>query len=224
MSRQRGWKAAFKRALDFSCAAFALLLLWPVILVVAIAIRLVMGSPVLFRQPRPGKGGRIFHINKFRSMMPPQASDGRPLSETERVTWLGRLLRATNVDELPQLWNILIGDMSLVGPRPLLPQYLSRYTPRQARRHEVTPGLTGLASVKGRNLLSWEEKLEFDVEYVDSWSICLDFKIVILTAVKVMTNEGGRPANGATVEEFLGSARSASGDDARSIDDSRHEN
>ena len=173
----------------------------------ALAIRWSMGSPVLFRQERPGLGGRAFWLLKFRTMRDAFDAEGRLLPDSERLTSVGRLLRATSVDELPQLINVLRGEMSLVGPRPLLMQYLARYSPRQARRHEVKPGITGLAQVRGRNALSWEEKFELDVTYVETWSLLTDLKILLQTAASVVRREGISQTGHVTMPEFLGSKR-----------------
>jgi len=196
---------ALKRALDVVVALLGLLLLAPVLLVVAIAIRLTMGSPVLFHQDRPGRYGRLFMLLKFRTMRHATGHDGRLLPDSERLTSLGSFLRKTSLDELPQLWNVLKGDLSLVGPRPLLVEYLDRYTAEQARRHEVRPGITGWAQVNGRNALSWEDKFALDVWYVDNWSLWLDFKILWMTFIKVLKREGIRATNHATMPKFMGS-------------------
>lgn len=185
-----GVARAVKRLIDTVLAAAVLALAAPVVLVIALAIRASMGRPVLFRQVRPGLHGRLFCIYKFRTMTDARDAQGRLLPDGERLTLLGRFLRSTSLDELPQLWNVLRGEMSLVGPRPLLPEYLDRYTPEQARRHEVRPGITGWAQVNGRNATTWEERLRQDVWYVDNWSLWLDFKILWMTVVKVLRREG----------------------------------
>ena len=182
--KQQGWRLAVKRALDRTTASAALIVMAPVIAGVAAAIRVTMGSPVLFRQERPGKGNRRFHVCKFRTMNDVRGSDGLPLSDAERLMAVGRLLRATSLDELPQLWNVLRGEMSLVGPRPLLAEYVGALLSEQARRHEVLPGITGWAQINGRNALSWEEKFSLDVWYVDNWSLGLDALILAKTLLQ----------------------------------------
>ncbi|GAB4224844.1 MAG: sugar transferase [Stanieria sp.] len=194
-----------KWLIDRVAAAIALLLFSPVILSVAIAVELNMGSPVIFAQNRPGKNGRIFKFYKFRTMTDARDTEGNLLSDGERLTEFGEFLRRTSLDELPQLWNVLTGDMSFIGPRPLLVEYLDRYTPEQARRHEVLPGITGWAQINGRNSLSWEEKFSLDVEYIDNWSLWLDCKIMLLTLWKVIKKEGISQEGFATSEEFKGS-------------------
>lgn len=189
---------AGKRAVDVGVSGVLLVVSAPIAAGVAVAVRASMGSPVLFRQQRPGLGGRIFTLCKFRSM-----ADG-PGPDAERLTGVGRFLRSTSLDELPQLWNVLKGDMSLVGPRPLLPQYLDRYSVRQARRHEVRPGITGLAQVNGRNALGWPERLELDVRYVEQLSVGLDLRIIARTVASVLRREGISAAGDATMTEFLG--------------------
>ncbi len=176
----------------------------PVLAVVAVLVRLKLGSPVFFRQKRPGLNGVIFEMVKFRTMTDARDAQGKLLPDAVRLTPFGRFLRSTSLDELPELWNVLRGDMSLVGPRPLLVQYLERYSPRQARRHEVRPGITGLAQVKGRNALSWEEKFEWDVRYVETRSLALDLKILWLTVAAVVFRKGSSAAGGATRGEFGG--------------------
>ena len=190
-----------KRALDLAVALPALVLLAPVVLLVAVAVRVCMGSPVLFRHRRAGYRGRPFTLLKFRTMRP--GAPGEP--DDARLTRLGALLRAASLDELPQLWNVLGGDMSLVGPRPLLMEYLERYSPEQARRHEVLPGITGLAQVRGRNALSWEEKFALDVWYVDHASLRLDLYILWRTLVAVIRRSGVSAPGHATMPVFLGS-------------------
>lgn len=190
------------RAADVITAVAALALLSPLIAAVAACIRLVMGSPVLFRQTRPGKCGRLFTIYKFRTMC--VAADGMT-DDAARLTRLGRFFRRTSLDELPQLWNVLRGDMSLVGPRPLLPEYLSLYSPEQARRHEVRPGLTGWAQINGRNTVSWEDKFRLDVWYVDHQSFWLYLRILLLTMKKVVVGDGISQRGQVTVEFFRGS-------------------
>ncbi len=181
------------------------MVLSPVLLGVSAAVALAMGRPVLFRQIRPGVHGRLFELRKFRTMEP--VGRGR-VSDGERLTRLGAWLRATSLDELPTLWNVVRGDMSLVGPRPLLVRYLERYTPEQSRRHQVRPGITGLAQVRGRNALSWEEKFAYDVRYVDARCLRLDLRILLETVVLVLRREGISADGHATAPEFLGTAES----------------
>lgn len=185
-------------------ALAALLVLSPIIAVVAVLIRWKLGSPVLFRQVRPGLCGRPFEMIKFRTMRDALDRAGQPLPDSERLTGLGRALRASSLDELPELWNVVRGDMSLVGPRPLLMDYLPLYTPLQARRHEVRPGITGWAQVNGRNALGWDDKFRLDVWYVDNRSFWLDLKILALTAWKVVRRDGISAAGEATMPRFTG--------------------
>lgn len=194
-----------KRALDLLGAALGLCVFALPMLLIAACVRLRLGSPVLFRQTRPGLQGRLFVIYKFRTMRETRDAEGNLLGDDERLTRLGRFLRATSLDELPELFNVLKGDMSLVGPRPLLLEYLERYTPEQRRRHEVRPGITGWAQVKGRNELSWEERFALDVWYVDHRSLRLDLVILLLTAGKVLRREGVRAPGHATMPPFEGS-------------------
>nr|WP_305764007.1 sugar transferase [Chroococcidiopsis sp. TS-821] len=189
---------------DIVVAIITLIALSPIMLGVAIAIFTQIGRPILFAQPRPGKDGKIFNFYKFRSMTNDCDAQGNLLPDEQRLTPIGQFLRRTSLDELPQLWNVLRGDMSIVGPRPLLVKYLDRYTPEQARRHEVKPGITGLAQVNGRNALSWEERFKLDVWYVDHWSLWLDLKILGLTVWKVLQREGINQQGYATCEEFKG--------------------
>lgn len=193
-----------KRMIDVLGSLAALLVLLPVILLVAAAIRWRMGAPVLFRQLRPGLHGRPFEMIKFRTMLNATDAQGQPLSDAERLTALGRFLRVASLDELPELWNVLKGDMSLVGPRPLLMEYLGLYSPEQARRHEVKPGITGWAQVNGRNAISWEEKFRHDVWYVDNRSLWLDLKILLLSIVKVFGRQGISADGEATMPRFKG--------------------
>ncbi len=193
-----------KRGLDIVAALVALLLLAPVLLVIGCLVRQKLGSPILFRQVRPGREGRPFRMLKFRTMLDATDARGRPLPDPERLTSFGRLLRSTSLDELPELWNVLKGDMSLVGPRPLLMEYLPLYSPEQARRHEVRPGITGWAQVNGRNSLSWEEKFALDVWYVDNRSLWLDVKILWMTVAKVVRRDGISAAGEATMAPFEG--------------------
>ena len=195
---------ALKRVCDLGCAALGLLVLSPLLASVALAIWLALGAPVLFRQMRPGYLGRPFRLAKFRTMREALGPDAQPLPDVERLTRIGQFIRKFSLDELPQLWNVLRGDMSLVGPRPLLMQYLDRYTPAQARRHEVRPGITGWAQVNGRNAISWEQKFQYDVWYVDHWSLALDLRILIVTFAKVFQREGISQAGEATAQEFQG--------------------
>jgi lipopolysaccharide/colanic/teichoic acid biosynthesis glycosyltransferase len=194
-----------KRLLDFLVAVLALLLLTPVLAVITWQIRRKLGTPALFRQVRPGWRGQPFEMVKFRTMRDAIGPDGKPLPDAERMTPFGAFLRSSSLDELPELWNVLKGDMSLVGPRPLLMEYLPLYTPEQARRHEVRPGVTGWAQVNGRNALSWEEKFRLDVWYVDHRSLWLDLKILLLTLKKVFVREGISAAGEATMPRFSGS-------------------
>ena len=194
-----------KRWLDLAIALPAFLVLLPVIGVIAAVIRVSMGRPVLFRQLRPGLHGRPFEIYKFRTMSSARDDSGELLHDSERLTSIGRFVRAMSLDELPELVNVLKGEMSIVGPRPLRMRYLDRYTPEQARRHEVKPGLTGWAQVHGRNSLTWEERFELDVWYVDHRSLGLDLKIIGMTALKVLKREGISQEGQATMTEFMGS-------------------
>lgn len=203
---QTGWPALGKAALDRAGAALGLLLLSPVLAAIALLIRGLMGAPVFFRQVRPGKGARPFRIVKFRTMLDARDERGQLRPDEQRLTALGRLLRSSSLDELPQLWNVLKGELSLVGPRPLVTQYLDRYSPRQARRHEVMPGVTGWSQINGRNALSWEEKLELDVWYVEHWSLRLDLKILALTLGAVLARKGVSNPGHATMPDFFGSA------------------
>jgi|ERR1051326_269139 lipopolysaccharide/colanic/teichoic acid biosynthesis glycosyltransferase len=194
-----------KSAMDRVGAAALLVLLSPALAVIALLVRMKMGSPVLFRQRRPGKDEKIFELVKFRTMTDARDGQGKPLSDEERLTGLGRRLRQLSLDELPQLWNVLRGELSFVGPRPLLVEYLPRYTAEQARRHRVKPGITGWAQVNGRNAITWEEKFNLDTWYVDHWSLWLDAKILALTMWRVVTRHGISQAGQATMEEFRGS-------------------
>lgn len=198
----QSWHRPMKRVFDFLVAFCALAVLWPLLLVVAVFVRLKLGSPVLFRQERPGLNGEVFTLLKFRTMIDARGADGRQLPDRERLTPFGRFLRSTSLDELPELWNVLRGEMSLVGPRPLLVQYLERYSSRQSRRHEVRPGLTGWAQVNGRNAQSWDDRLEMDVWYVDNRSFWLDLKILFRTVVLVFAREGISDQGEATKAEF----------------------
>lgn len=193
-----------KRLLDFTLSLCAIIVLSPVLLVLAILVKTKLGSPVLFTQNRPGKDGKIFKMYKFRSMTDERDEEGNLLPDEIRLTSFGKKLRSTSLDELPELFNILKGDMSIVGPRPLLVEYLTRYSTYQARRHEVRPGFTGLAQVNGRNAISWEEKFNYDVEYVDSVSLGLDTKIILQTVVTVLRRDGISSGSSVTMEEFMG--------------------
>jgi len=193
-----------KRAIDVCLAAAALLVLWPLLLVVAVVVRFALGTPVVFRQLRGGYRGRTFHVMKFRTMTDARDGHGRPLPDALRLTRVGRVLRSSSLDELPQLLNVLRGDMSFVGPRPLDARYLARYSPEQARRHEVRPGITGWAQVNGRNELTWPQRFKYDVWYVDNWSLGLDLKILFLTALRVLRRQGISSKGEATAPEFLG--------------------
>lgn len=194
-----------KRSFDLLASAAALLLFAPLLLVLVFLIRRKLGSPVFFTQQRPGLHGRPFKMIKFRTMTDARDADGNLLPDAERLPPFGRFLRSASLDELPELFNILKGDMSLVGPRPLLMEYLPLYSERQARRHDVRPGLTGWAQINGRNALSWEEKFELDVWYVENRSFWLDLKIILLTVKKVLVREGISAAGEATMTRFMGS-------------------
>lgn len=199
-----------KRAIDVCVAASALIVLSPVMAVVALLVRRKLGSPVIFRHPRPGFQEKTFHCLKFRTMTNERDSNGQLLKEELRLTEFGKLLRRTSLDELPQLWSVLIGDMSLVGPRPLEVRYLPRYSAEQNRRHTVPPGITGWAQVNGRNEIEWSRKLALDVWYVDNRSLALDLKILVLTFWKVATAAGIAKAGHASMEEFFGTAEPVS--------------
>ncbi len=194
----------FKRPFDFAAAFLALIVLSPILVITALMVRVKLGSPVIFSQERPGKDERIFRLYKFRTMTEERGADGKLLSDEERLTDFGKKLRSTSLDELPELFNILKGDMSLVGPRPLLVAYLTRYNQRQAHRHDVRPGLTGLAQVNGRNNLSWEEKFEDDVKYVRRITFKEDLKILFYTVIVVFRETGINSDTSVTMEEFQG--------------------
>lgn len=193
-----------KRPQDFLCALLAIIVLSPVLLIIAILVRIKLGSPVLFTQERPGRNGKIFKLYKFRTMLPPKDGIIDPKQDAARLTPFGKKLRATSLDELPELFNILKGDMAVVGPRPLLVQYLNRYNAHQARRHEVRPGFTGLAQTHGRNAISWEEKFDWDVKYVDHITFPGDWKIIFETVKTVLKREGINNESSATMTEFMG--------------------
>ena len=194
-----------KRALDLVLLFLALPLWIPAMLILSVAVRIKLGSPLFFRQERPGLRGSPFYIVKFRTMSNSRDAEGNLLPDEVRLTRFGKWLRSTSMDELPEIINVWRGEMSFVGPRPLLMQYLDRYTPRQARRHEVLPGITGWAQVNGRNAISWENKLEMDVWYVEHQSLALDLKILLLTVLKVTKREGISAPGSATTHEFMGS-------------------
>ena len=196
-----------KRGLDVLLSTGAIIVLSPLMLITAILVRVKLGSPVLFKQERPGRDGKLFTIYKFRTMLPPKEGQNSVEHDKERLTPFGKRLRASSLDELPELINIIKGDMSVVGPRPLLTQYLSRYTPEQARRHEVRPGFTGLAQVNGRNAISWEEKFEWDIKYVDNITFSGDVKIVLNTIKTVLKKEGISGGEAATMTEFMGAEK-----------------
>lgn len=195
-----------KRAADVMVSGLGLVLLSPLALFLAVVVRILLDSPVLFRQVRPGLGGETFEMIKFRTMRDTRNAQGDLLPDSDRLTSFGRFLRSTSLDELPELWNVLRGDMSLVGPRPLLVEYLPLYSQWQARRHEVLPGVTGLAQVKGRNALSWDDKFELDVWYVDNKSVRLDLAILWWTLGSVFRREGVSAANSATMPPFEGNS------------------
>lgn len=198
------YEHVIKRPQDFLCSLLAIIVLAPIMGAIAIIIRIKLGSPVLFVQDRPGKDNRIFKLYKFRTMLPAKEGIIDPKLDVVRLTPFGKRLRSTSLDELPELFNILKGDMSIVGPRPLLVQYLDRYNTHQARRHEVRPGFTGLAQVNGRNSISWEEKFDWDIKYVDKITFAGDWKIIFETIKMVLKRDGISSDTSATMEEFLG--------------------
>ena len=198
------YRSLFKRVFDFILSLTAIIILSPVLLLLTVIGAFLMGGNPFFTQERPGKDGKIFKLVKFKSMNNKRDERGELLPDEKRLTSYGQFIRNTSLDELPELINILKGDMAIVGPRPLLVRYLTRYNKTQARRHEVRPGLTGLAQVNGRNAISWEEKFRYDVEYVDNLSLMLDIKIILMTVLKVVKRDGISSENSATMEEFMG--------------------
>lgn len=202
----RDQQLRIKRVVDVVGAATGLLLTAPAMAAAAAAVRVSMGAPVFFRQERPGLGGKPFRLWKFRTMSDARGPDGSLLPDDQRLTGVGKFIRSTSLDELPQLLNVLKGEMSLVGPRPLLMRYLSRYNARQARRHEMKPGITGLTAVRGRNALSWADKFEFDVQYVEQFSLALDARILLETVAKVLKRGGVSSEGHVTMPEFMGDA------------------
>jgi sugar transferase EpsL len=201
------YRTSGKRAFDLALVLLTTPCWLPVVAVVALIVRTQIGSPVLFRQARPGRDGRLFMLVKFRTMTDARDADGEFLPDALRLTACGRMLRAMSLDELPELWNVLRGEMSLVGPRPLLASYLDRYTAEQSRRHEVRPGITGLAQINGRNALGWEDRFALDVHYVDTCSLGLDIRILLRTIGNVVTRRGISQPGHATAQEFMGSTR-----------------
>lgn len=214
LEKKRGWveghkpkgvyEEHIKRPLDFGVALFMLILLWPVLLLIAIAVRVNMGKQVLFVQERPGLGGEIFKIYKFRTMTDARDAEGKLLPDDQRLTRFGQWLRACSGDELGELWNIVKGDLAIVGPRPLLVEYLPRYSEEQRHRHDVRPGLTGYAQTEGRNLCSWKERFEKDLKYVNNITFIEDFKIILKTIIVIIKKEGIHSNNSATMEDFMG--------------------
>ena len=199
------YERIFKRPLDIICALLIIVFFWWLLLAVAAAVRVKLGKPVLFKQERPGKDGKIFNLYKFRTMTDKRDEDGNLLADEMRLTKFGKILRATSFDELPEIFNILKGDMSFIGPRPLLVEYLPLYNDKQRRRHEVRPGLSGYAQVNGRNAISWEERFDLDVEYVYNISFSLDCKIIFKTIKAVLAREGISSETAVTMEKFKGS-------------------
>ena len=198
------YRSFFKRVFDFILSLTAIIILSPVLLLLTVIGAFLMGGNPFFTQERPGKDGKIFKLVKFKSMNNKRDERGELLPDEKRLTSYGQFIRNTSLDELPELINILKGDMAIVGPRPLLVRYLTRYSKTQARRHEVRPGLTGLAQVNGRNAISWEDKFRYDVEYVDNLSLMLDIKIILMTVLKVVKRDGISSENSSTMEEFMG--------------------
>src|SRR5690554_3000973 len=205
-SLQQGglYRKYFKRPMDFILSLIAIIVLSPVLIIVGILVRVKLGSPVLFKQKRPGLNEKIFTMYKFRTMTDEKDENGELLPNNIRLTKLGKILRATSLDELPELFNILKGDMSIIGPRPLLIEYLPLYNDKQKQRHDVRPGLSGLAQVNGRNAISWEDKFDYDVEYVENISFLLDVKIIVQTFLKVFKREGVNKSENVTMEKFKG--------------------
>lgn len=198
------YKNFFKRIIDFMLSLIGLILISPVLIVVAIWLTISNKGSAFFLQDRPGKNGRIFKVVKFKTMTDEKDASGKLLPDDQRLTSVGKFVRSTSLDEIPQLINVLKGDMSLIGPRPLLPQYLTLYSKEQARRHEVRPGITGWAQVNGRNAISWTRKFEFDIEYIDNISLAMDMKIIFATVKKVFVREGISQEGQATMEYFNG--------------------
>lgn len=205
MHKQGIYEKYIKRPQDVVLSAAAFIVLSPVMAVTAVLVKNKLGSPVIFAQERPGRDGKIFRLYKFRTMTDEKDAEGNLLPDEVRLTPFGQKLRSTSIDELPELWNVLRGDMAVVGPRPLLVKYLPRYNAHQARRHEVRPGITGLAQINGRNTLSWEDKFDYDVKYVDHVTFVEDWKIIFKTIGAVLHREGISSENSATMEEFRGS-------------------
>lgn len=205
------YRCFFKRFFDFLLSLIAIILLSPVFLIVALLVRTKLGSPILFCQERPGKDEKIFKMYKFRSMSDERDENGQLMPDEVRLTSFGKKLRSTSLDELPELFNILKGDMSIVGPRPLLVKYLPLYSAEQRKRHDVRPGLTGWAQANGRNAISWEEKFKYDVEYTEKYSFFMDLKIIFMTVRSVLRHEGISSETAATMEEFLGNSMEGDG-------------
>jgi lipopolysaccharide/colanic/teichoic acid biosynthesis glycosyltransferase len=208
-NRQSGWQLWIKKVFDRSAALFALIVLSPILACTSVLVRLSMGSPILFRQRRPGRYGMPFELVKFRSMSEKRTATGTLLPDASRLTRVGSFLRATSLDELPQLWNVLCGDLSLVGPRPLLMEYLPRYSAEQSHRHDVMPGITGWAQINGRNALNWDEKFFLDLWYVENWSLWLDMRIVVGTFKSVALSQGISSVDHVTMPSFMGSSDSS---------------
>ncbi len=203
------YRKYIKRILDFTLSLIALIVLSPILLITAILVKIKLGSPIIFKQQRPGKNEKIFTLYKFRTMTDQKDEEGNLLSDEQRLTKFGKILRSTSIDELPELINILKGDMAIVGPRPLLVEYLSLYNDEQKHRHDVRPGLTGLAQVSGRNSISWEEKFDEDLKYINKVNLVSDFKIILKTIVKVFKREGISQQGNETMEKFKGSEEKA---------------
>lgn len=200
------YKNGIKRIVDFTLSLLGILILWPVLLIVYIFVRIKLGTPAIFSQARPGKDEKIFTLYKFRTMTDERDESGALLPDEIRLTRFGKMLRSTSLDELPELWNILKGDMSIIGPRPLLVEYLPRYNEKQKKRHKVRPGLTGWAQVNGRNAITWEKKFEYDVEYVENLSFVFDLKVFFQTIASVFKRSGISSETSATMEVFMGTS------------------